>query len=738
MLLLLSLLPVQTLASKVRVCTYDNPPLSFTDAQGRSQGLLPDLIREVASHKNWQLSFVSAEWNDCLQMLEQGEVDLLPAIAYTEERAKKFRFVREAVMTNWGQIFQQPGKSLDSILDLRGKKLAVVINDVHYRSANGVRQMAEHFDIPLEFVEVAGYPEAFARLAAGEVDAALANRLYGLREARKFSLQPTSILLNPIQVRPAFASSSDPVLATQFDQTLADWKQSSSSIYFRLLDKWLADQDRSQLPSWWWWLLSGLLTLLLVALVSILWVRRMVTLQTAQLAEKNRQLEDELIERLQVEKELLERQQQYQVLFEESHTSMLLIDPSSAAIVDVNPAACHFYQYPREAMQGMRMSRLNGLSEAEIQSKMQRIKDVGGENFQLTHRLADGTERLVEVHSSPIQVAGRSLLCSIVHDISARKAAEAELNQRNQFLQSVIDAVADPIMVITTDYRVIKMNRVAREMLEEKYADQEEPFCHLVSHASNQPCDGSDHPCPLQQVQQTKAPVSVIHYHTTSQGRRTIELNASPLFDAEGKLYAIVEAARDITERLQATELLNENEKRLHHLAHHDPLTDLPNRLLFEDRMRQALSKARRSGKQVALFFLDLDHFKDINDNLGHDYGDLLLIDIAKRLRSSIRESDTVARMGGDEFLVLLEEIDSLELVDAMAERICESLTHEVTRNNYYQRVSASIGISLFPGDGETSAELLRNADQAMYRAKREGKATYQYFSSPQTGFLFD
>ena len=111
--------------------------------------------------------------------------------------------------------------------------------------------------------------------------------------------------------------------------------------------------------------------------------------------------------------------------------------------------------------------------------------------------------------------------------------------------------------------------------------------------------------------------------------------------------------ARDITERLQIEELLSENEKRLHHLAHHDALTNLPNRLLFEDRLRHAISKARRSHRQIALFFLDLDYFKEVNDNLGHDAGDQLLKNIAKRLRNSVREADTVARMGGDEFLIL-------------------------------------------------------------------------------------
>ena len=196
--------------------------------------------------------------------------------------------------------------------------------------------------------------------------------------------------------------------------------------------------------------------------------------------------------------------------------------------------------------------------------------------------------------------------------------------------------------------------------------------------------------------------------------------------------------ARDITERMQIEELLNENEKRLHHLAHHDPLTNLPNRLLFEDRLKQALSKARRSHRQVALFFLDLDNFKTVNDSLGHDYGDMLLIDVAKRLTKSVRESDTVARLGGDEFLVLLEDIESIEMIETMAQRVCQALTHELSKNDFTQIISASIGISIYPEDAATAQQLMKNADLAMYRAKNVGKASYQFYSAPQGRFLFD
>ncbi|MDX2495408.1 MAG: diguanylate cyclase, partial [Desulfuromusa sp.] len=354
------------------------------------------------------------------------------------------------------------------------------------------------------------------------------------------------------------------------------------------------------------------------------------------------------------------------------------------------------------------------------------------------HTLADGQKVPVEVYRSPIQAKGQTLLYSIIHDTSRRKEAEQALEDRSQFLQSVIDGVSDPLMVIGVDYQILQLNQSARKQQSNIPIVRGDFTCHQLSHGSQIPCDTADHPCPLLEVKETGLPVTMIHQHTTEQGERIFELCASPLFDARGEIYAIIEVARDITDRLKIEELLNENEKRLHHMAHHDALTNLPNRILFEDRLKQALRKVSRNHRQVALFFLDLDHLKAVNDNLGHDYGDLLLIDVAKRLRKCVRESDTVARLGGDEFLVLLEDIESIEMIEAMAERICTALSHELSKGDFTQKISASIGISIYPEDAKDGQEMMKNADLAMYRVKNSGKANYQFYSAPQGRFLFD
>jgi diguanylate cyclase (GGDEF)-like protein len=161
---------------------------------------------------------------------------------------------------------------------------------------------------------------------------------------------------------------------------------------------------------------------------------------------------------------------------------------------------------------------------------------------------------------------------------------------------------------------------------------------------------------------------------------------------------------------------------RVQHLAHHDVLTDLPNRTLFADRLQQSLAKARRDKTQLAVMYLDLDNFKPVNDTLGHAVGDLLLKDAARRMRHGVRESDTVARAGGDEFVVLLPAVESAQDALAVAEKIRHVLSQPFELAGHIMSISASIGVAVYPEHGQGEEALLKNADAAMYLAKQVGR----------------
>ena len=187
-----------------------------------------------------------------------------------------------------------------------------------------------------------------------------------------------------------------------------------------------------------------------------------------------------------------------------------------------------------------------------------------------------------------------------------------------------------------------------------------------------------------------------------------------PLRDESGNVIGLVGITREINEMRQV-------EVALQHLATHDSLTDLPNRFLMIDRLSQLLGRARRSGAAVALLFLDIDRFKDFNDSHGHEFGDLLLRAVAQRLTESVRQSDTVSRIGGDEFVIVLETIRQAKDADTVALKVLDAVARPLTLQRHRVKVTVSIGISFYPENGEEPDTLLRAADNAMYLAKKEG-----------------
>jgi diguanylate cyclase (GGDEF)-like protein/PAS domain S-box-containing protein len=199
-------------------------------------------------------------------------------------------------------------------------------------------------------------------------------------------------------------------------------------------------------------------------------------------------------------------------------------------------------------------------------------------------------------------------------------------------------------------------------------------------------------------------------------------LSISVVRNLEGKITNYVGVYTDITAR-------KKEEERLQYLATHDPLTNLPNRILFNDRLNQALARAQRNRRLVGLLFIDLDGFKAINDNFGHEKGDRLLQTVARRLSGSIRHSDTVARVGGDEFTGLMEDLSDVQSASGVAAKILSSISRPFQVDDNQIQISASIGISIYPIDGGTAEILLRKADIALYRAKALGKNRFQFHS---------
>jgi diguanylate cyclase (GGDEF)-like protein/PAS domain S-box-containing protein len=223
----------------------------------------------------------------------------------------------------------------------------------------------------------------------------------------------------------------------------------------------------------------------------------------------------------------------------------------------------------------------------------------------------------------------------------------------------------------------------------------------------------------------TGAPVRIVDWAEPLS--RWFDVYAFRIGDPDDRHVAVL--FNDITARKRAEQALVESQAQLHHRAHHDLLTGLPNRLLFEDRVRQAVAAAARHGRKVAVLFLDFDGFKLVNDSLGHAAGDAVLCEATRRLRTSLRESDTLARLHGDELAVLLTEVSDEDDAERVARELLATLMLPMVVGGRHVSVSASIGVSLFPHDGDEPSALIRAADAAMYQAKVAGKNAVRHFT---------
>ena len=356
-----------------------------------------------------------------------------------------------------------------------------------------------------------------------------------------------------------------------------------------------------------------------------------------------------------------------------------------------------------------------------------------GENHFMEYRMVKKTGEVIWIldvislgkdeESNPVKLYG------FILDIDKSKRAQLDVEKRHKYLQTLIDGVLDPVMVIKEDYSVDLMNEVVHKKIKGKvFVDPSSPKCYEISHHRTTPCDGKDHDCPLKSVLESKKITTVVHNHKELNGSdKFVELKASPLLDEQNKCIGIIESARDITSYIKLTKELEKKTRELNHQANHDHLTGLPNRALFMDRFEEAIKDAIRDKSIVALFFIDLDYFKEINDTYGHSIGDKVLQEVSKKVSSSLRVNDTLSRLGGDEFTVIMKNITKVSDVELLAEKLTDILSKPFIIDKKSFIISASIGVSLYPDNGSTPENLLKLADNAMYKTKKNGKSNFSF-----------
>ncbi len=420
----------------------------------------------------------------------------------------------------------------------------------------------------------------------------------------------------------------------------------------------------------------------------------------------------------QTEQALTDASKRYSVLFEGAQDAILVADAATGVIVDANVGAELLFRRPHEEMIGMHQSAFHPTERADHyrETFSRHVLDGRGGPEEMEALTADGETVAVEVCANLIETSkGQRLLQGVFRDIRQRLQDEMALKRAARVFESSQEA----ILLTDTECNIVSVNPAFLEMTGYRADEVIGKNPRLLSSGRHPPEFFADMWHALTGEDKWQGEV----WNRRSNGDDfPVWLRISVYRDAAGKVRNYVGTSTDISERLDAQE-------RIRQLAYFDPLTRLPNRRMLQDRAQQALASAEREGNSLALLFVDLDHFKTINDSLGHSAGDQLLSEVAQRLTASVRRMDTVARLGGDEFVVLLAET-TLDGAAEVARKILDVVARPFLVEQHELGVTPSLGISLFPQDGRDFETLLKHADTAMYRAKESGRNAYQFFAS--------
>ncbi|SDH55585.1 sensor domain-containing protein [Propionivibrio dicarboxylicus] len=445
----------------------------------------------------------------------------------------------------------------------------------------------------------------------------------------------------------------------------------------------------------------------------------------------------DITERKQAEEALRRSEENFRLFFEKNSSVMLLINPVTGEIIDANGEAVRYYGYARDQLLKMAIGDINILSPEQV--ALERRRAIKGERtvFLFQHRLASGEIRDVESYVTPIETSRMPLLLSIVHDITDRRRVEKALSESEERLRLALSASNQGWFDI--DLKIGKID-VSADYVRLIGYDPDVFDSTLKSWtALVHPEDRAAFTAALEQCALDGVPHTIEYRCRTVTGEwiwirsvgKTVE------WDEARRAARIIGIHTDISEWKRM-------EEHVRQLAFYDALTGLPNRRLLHDRLIQAMLASKRSGRYCALMFIDLDNFKPLNDTHGHDAGDLLLVEVAARMRRCIREMDTVARFGGDEFVVMICELDpnDPEQVRAQALAVAEKIRLSLSQPyrislrrdegdplSVVHHCSASIGVTLFVNHEIDAGEILKRADGAMYQAKEAGRNTIRFWS---------
>ncbi len=670
----------------------DYPPFSVTQKNGSADGFSVELMRAALQRMGRDASFEVAPWYEIKSRLAAGELDALPLVDKTPESKLLFDFT-SPYLTLYGAVFvHQDNTDIHQLSDLEHKRVGVMKSD-------SAEEFMAGSQVNAQLVRYKDYTEAFLALAEQSLDAVVVQRLVGLKLIKSLDLDNIKIAINPLtSFRQQFCFA-----VTRGNRELLNMLEEGLTVtiadgtYDQLREKWMSILDRENLHASFFFRVIvsvlGLLTFLVIAFILIR-EKKLVQATLNTLTEQNAIL-------AAIPDMLFEVDEEGRFL------RVWTIDESELAV-------------QKEELIGQKIDQI--MPEEEARKTMQALQDASNEGVSRGQQIRIPSDH--GEHWFEISVARKS-----AHDahqnryiILSRNISDRKLNEDQLSISAnVFKHAREGIIITDADGTILNIN---------------DSFTHVTGYTRRETLGKK--PSFLASGHHTPGFYSAMWQELNRKGhwygeitnkRKNGEiyiqfLSITTSYDTNGNVKNYVGIFSDITKQ-------KENQKKLEHIAHYDALTQLPNRVLLGDRLNQLMIQSVRRKQYLAVVFLDLDGFKEVNDQFGHQTGDILLSTMAKRLNSSLREGDTIARIGGDEFIAVLSDLEHIDDSLPYLTRLLHAASTPVIIQKHEIQLSASLGVAFYFADKNIDADLLiRQADQAMYQAKLAGKNQYHLFDS--------
>ncbi len=698
--LLIALLPAVLWGKDVptvRIAAFNYYPAIFLDTDNQVRGFYVDMLSEIAEREQIRFEYVFGSWNEGLERLRTGGVDLITSVAYTEERATYMDFGQQALLTVWGELYIPQDVPTIPIRELQDQPIAVMRGDHNARS---LKEHLDKFGISSQFIEYRDFDEVFTAIKEKKVIGGVVNSVFGDAAAKQYEVHSSGIAFNPFDIYFATAKGQHAELLNLLDDYLYAWRNDSTSVYYQSRLAWGAVQDpQAFIPDWVIRLAAVTALVFFSGLVFIVLLRHRVNRATHELQKSNSMI---------------------RLLLDSTAEGIYGLDPQGVCTF-CNATSVRILGFDNaEQILGHKMHDLIHHSHADGTSMpATECKLLKGMNQQ-THSdsevfwRTDGSCFPVEYWSYPIHQDGKNvgLVVSFV-DITKRKCDEILLRK----LSLAMEQSPASVVITNLDGDIEYVNPKFTEMTGYSYDEVLGQNPRILQSGDKTQEDYQQLWSHLLAGEQWQGEFLNKHKSGRLFWERAL---ISPLRDEQGQITHYVGIKEDIT--TQKT-----YEKELEYQATHDILTGLANRALLKDRLAQAIHYAQRSKRIVAIVQLNLDRFKVINDTLGHATGDVLLCQIADRLQNVVRETDTVARFGGDEFMILLTEIAVVQDLEPVIQKILQVFKDPYQVEQRQLKLSASLGVSSYPQHSHDPETLIRFADIAMYESKKSGMAYSLY-----------